>query len=130
MRVSIQGVQEAQRKNEHIIVALKPAGAFGRAIQFALIQAHRHTVSITHVDTGALRASHRMKFHGLSGQIYIDPAASGGRRTRGGKAARPSVYGIVEHRRGGKHAFYQRTQIEAGPSIARAAADGLIRGLP
>lgn len=133
MRVTIRGIQEAQRANERVIANLKPAGAFGRAIQYATIQAHRHTTTITHVDTGALRASHRMRIDGLRGQIFIDPASPGITRRRGRRVSgrvRPSVYGVYEHNRGGKHAFYKRTTEEAGGSIARAAGQGFIGGLP
>ena len=124
MNVTIQGIQEAQRANQQIIVALQPSGALGRAIQYATAQAHRYAVGITHVDTGALRASHRMEFTGLRGVVYIDQGSINP------NGARPGVYGPIEHARGGSHAFYARTAHEAGPSIANTATQAFLRGLP
>lgn len=127
MGVKIWGIQEAQRDNEKRIANLRPAGSFGRAIQYATIQAHRYAASITHVDTGGLRAAHRMSATGLRGMIYIDPDAS--YISRSGKRKKPSQYGPIEHERGGKHAFYARTYAEAGTHITRAAGEGVIAGL-
>lgn len=117
MTFSIRGIQEAQEKNLKRIAAMKPAGEFGKALQFALTAAHRYAVQITHVDTGALKGSHRMKLELLwrRGIIYIDPASPGKRGTP------PVEYGVYEHRRGGSHAFYKRTVDEAGPRIAGQA---------
>ena len=134
MRLSIRGIQEAQKANEQIIALLRPNSAFGRAVQYATIQAHRYVVAITHVDSGALRASHRMEVKGLQGRIFIDPTSPGINRRRGRRssrvALRPAVYGPMEHARGGSHAFYQRTEREAGVRISRAAAIGFLAELP
>ncbi len=124
-RLSIRGIQEAQRANVRWVAALRPSGRFGRAIQFATIQAHRYAVSITHVQTGSLRASHRMHVSSLRGEIFIDPAAINPR-----SRLLTSKYGPVEHGRGGSHAFYARTEIEAGDRISRAAAAGMMAGVP
>lgn len=127
MKVTIEGIQAAQRDNLKMIASLKPGDALGDAIKHGLTAAHRYAVSITHVDTGALRASHRMRMTGLRGEIYIDPSS---RSPIPGKRTRPYQYGYYEHMRGGKHAFYQRTRDEAGPSIGQAAAYAYIRRLP
>lgn len=121
MSVTITGIQEVQRANEHNIAQLRPSGALGRAVQFTVIQAHRYAVAITHVDTGALRASHRMEVIGVHGRIFLDPSA---RNPRSG--ALTSNYGAIEETRGGSHAFYERTAYEGGPSIVRAAIAGFI----
>lgn len=121
--ITIQGIQEAQRDNLRMIANMRPSGAFGRMIQFATVEAHRYAVTITHVDTGALKASHRMTVDGPIGRIFIDSTAVNPR------GARPSIYGPIEHARGGGHAFYYRTEQEAGSRIARAAATGFIREL-
>lgn len=125
MTYTIKGLQEAQNANMKAIAAVRPSGVFGRAIQYATAEAHRYAASVTHVDTGALRASHRMEITGLRGMIYIDPSA---RNPRSG--ARPAVYGAAEHARGGDHAFYQRTMDEHGDVIRRVAQDQLYGGLP
>lgn len=135
MQLSIRGIQEVQKANEQIIAMLRPNSAFGRAVQYATIQAHRYVVAITHVDSGALRASHRMEIKGLHGRIFIDPTSPGINRRRGRRRAsqtalRPAVYGPMEHARGGSHAFYQRTEREAGTRISRAAAIGFLAELP
>ena len=73
---TIQGLQEAQQINARQIAALKPSGAFGKAIKAATIEAQRYAMYITHVKTGGLRASHRMKITGLQGEVFIDPMQS------------------------------------------------------
>lgn len=122
---TIQGIQEAQRANEQLIAAMKPSGALGRMVQYATVLAHRYTVAITHVDTGALRASHRMNVLGGRGEIYLDPTATNPRT-----GTPTAEYGPTEHARGGDHAFYERTEREAGLSIATEAGQVFVRGLP
>jgi hypothetical protein len=122
--LTIKGIQEAQQGNLEMIASLQPSGAFGRAVQYGLIEAHRYAVAITHVMTGSLRASHRMRLDGLRGRLYIDPQSVNPRT-----GERPADYGITEHKRGGSHAFYERTYYEAGKRIAHAVAEGYVRGL-
>lgn len=112
VKLSITGLQEAQQRNLEAIVALTPAGALGRAIQYGSLEAHRYAVAVTHVDTGSLRASHRVEVSGVRGRIYIDPAARNPRN-----ATPPHEYGVYEHRRGGSHAFYERVEREHGAEI-------------
>jgi len=105
--LSITGLQEAQADNAKRIAALKPTGELGQAIKDLTITGHRYAVQITHVWKylgGGLRASHRMEVKGTTGRIYIDPSAV---NPRGQK---PVVYGYYENRRGGDHAFYDRTE--------------------
>jgi hypothetical protein len=123
--MTIRGIQEAQRKNLEIIQALKPNGALGRAVQYGTVQAHRYSVSITHVDTGALRASERVRVYGLRGVVYLDETARNPKSRQ-----RTAIYGVVEHNRGGSHAFFERTHNEAGGRIAQAAGAGFMRELP
>lgn len=124
MKVTITGIQEAQRANEYNIAQLKPSGALGRMVQYGTVLAHRYAVTITHVDTGALRASHRMSVSGNRGEIYIDSSASNPRSD-----TPTSRYGPIEHGRGGSHAFYERTEREAGLSIAQEAGVAFVRTL-
>jgi hypothetical protein len=131
------GVMQAQRLNAKQIAALRPDGAVGRAVQVGLSEAHRYVVYITHVKTGALRASHRMAYQPFGnvarGWIYIDPesggfewvnktSGNGKRRVYNASKDTPAQYGPKEHARGGEHAFYARTEVEAGPRIANLMA--------
>jgi len=120
--MTIKGIQEAQRWNARAIAALRPSGALGRAVQWGTAAAHRYAVSITHVDTGALRASHRMAVSGATGRIYLDKTARNPRTRQ-----LTSVYGPIEEKRGGTHAFYRRTAVEAGRKIAEGMAQRVAR---
>lgn len=116
--MTIRGLQEAQQANQRRLAELKPSGALGRAVQYATATLQRHAIGVTHVDTGSLRASHRMRLEagGLRGVIYIDPSAVNPR-----SGQKTSVYGPAEHARGGSHAFYARTVAEAGPQVEKQA---------
>lgn len=121
-QLSIEGIQEVQKRNLARIAALTPAGAAGEAARDALIALHRYAVAITHVGKykvhgsfvggGALRAAHRMELSGLEGQIYIDKNARNPR-----SKTKPAEYGLYEHARGGEHAFYDRTVDEIGAQV-------------
>jgi hypothetical protein len=116
LNVTITGLQQAQEANLYNIAQMRPSGAFGRMIQNVTTMAQRYAVSITHVDTGALKASHRIDLRGTHGIIYLDPAAN-----NPVSGARTAIYGPVEHARGGSHAFYYRTEKEAGLEIVTQA---------
>jgi hypothetical protein len=120
VRLTIRGIQEAQAANNRWMAAVRPRGALGRAVQDGMVAAQRYAVAITHVDTGALRASHRMAFREESrsahGTISIDPASVNPH------GQRPAVYGPVEHGRGGSHAFYERVVSERGLEILQQMA--------
>lgn len=117
-KLTITGIQKLQRANSKMIKALEPANALGRAVKYALLSALRYARAITHVDTGALRASHFMMYDAgtPSGSIYISPD------TRNPVTnAMPSIYGVYEHGRGGTHAFYERVIAERGDRIGKRA---------
>jgi hypothetical protein len=124
VRLTIRGIQEAQRANLRIINAMKPSGGLGRAIQYALGALHRRAVYNTPWDTGSLRASHRIEWNGgYRGRIYIDPGATNPRSSQ-----RPAEYGPRLHAqgkipgiRGGVRAFYTYTVEAFGEQIARDA---------
>jgi hypothetical protein len=123
MASKIIGIQEAQAAMLRGVAALKPGGAFGNMIREVTTRAHRYAASITHVDTGALRASHTAEVSGLHGVIYIAPGAT---RSDGG---RPAEYGLIEHARGGAHAFYERTAA-VGQRIVQESQSALTQGMP
>jgi hypothetical protein len=108
---------------EQTIAAMKPRNAFGRGVRDATMRLHRYAVQITHVDSGALRASHMMRVTNTTGEIYINPNARRGK-------TRPAEYGAIEHRRGGSHAFYQRTLDEHSSEALQAAHRAILAGLP
>lgn len=125
--LSIKGIQEAQAANNRSIAALKPRGEFGRAIQYMTAALHSYAIRITHVDTGSLKGSHRMKMklkQPIRGIIYIDPASVNPRSKQ-----RPARYGVYEEARGGSHAFYTRTEKEAGPKVLTQAEKRIIKGI-
>lgn len=115
IRQDIKGLQEAQADNLKRIAALEPRGEVAEGIKEATLGAHRYAVSITHVWPvygGGLRASHRAEVKGLHGRIYIDASAVNPR------GQMPSIYGFYENKRGGEHAFYDRTVEEFGDEAA------------
>lgn len=123
--MTIEGLQRLQDANVRMIAALEPRGALGEAVRYATAGAHRYAVYVTHVDTGALRASHRMQVVGVRGRVYLDPTGKNPRSRQ-----RTAVYGLYEEARGGRHAFYRRTIEEAGPRLGREAVAIIIRGMP
>ncbi len=125
MRVTIKGLQQAQKAMLKVLTAVKPEGGLGRAVLYLATEAHRVLVSNTHVDTGAYRASQfiRREAQGRY-RIYIDPSATNPRTS-----AKPVDYGPVEEARGGSHAAYQRTY-EQAPALAGRAQLYLRSELP
>ena len=111
--MNVQGLQDAQEALRRLERYVSAQDGFQRVIGDAAIRAHRYAVSITHVDTGALKSAHRVQFARNRAEIYIDPGA------RNEYGEQPAQYGQIEHDRGGSHAFYRRTVDEAGPGILR-----------
>ncbi len=120
MRKTIQGLQEALLANQKAIAAVQK----DRPVRYATIEAHRLSVIYTHVQTGALRSSHRMEVYGQRGKVFIDPSAVNPK-----SGSRPVKYGVIEEARGGGHAFYGRT-VEHFDAIGGAAWVGLQQDLP
>jgi len=122
MTIGISGIQETQRGVNEIMAAFKPGGKFSKAIWRITMSLHRYAVSITHVVTGALRASHRQRMASDTiGFIYLDSSAVNPRTHE-----RTSRYGAFEEQRGGDHAFYMRTVNEAAPGVVQQETRGLI----
>ena len=122
-RLDISGIQAAQNANARLVASVKPSGNLERAIKAMTIEAERRAVIYTHVDTGALRASHRVELAGPRGRVYIDPSSVNPRTKQ-----KPSVYGVYERDRGGEHDFYGRVVNEASDLFAlgeRVYAEGL-----
>jgi hypothetical protein len=128
VNLTITGLQEAQQANLRLIAAMKPGGRLAGAVQYGAIEAHRYAVAISHVwiyRGGGMKASHRIAWNGgLEATISLDPSAVNPR------GQRPAVYGYYEHRRGGEHAFYKRTEVERGATIAKNMREYFLKGLP
>lgn len=123
--VTIRGLQELQAAVLRSIAALQPSGAFGKAVRYVTLAAHRYATAHTVVDTGSWRAAHRPEVRGLSGRIYVDPAAA---NPHGGQ---PSVYGpTLELTRGGRYAVYARTVNDVGPQLLREGGKMIEDALP
>jgi hypothetical protein len=122
--LSIRGLQEAQRLNARIIAYTKPNGPLSAVVKNATARLHRYLVGITHVITGAYRASQRMEFADQRGRLYVDPGAVNPRTNQ-----RPEEYAVYEENRGGEHAAYRRTADEEGPKVQADAIDTIARGM-
>jgi hypothetical protein len=128
MELTITGLQEAQQANLKLMAALKPGGALEEAVRVGTIAAHRYAVAQTHVDTGALKASHRTKIESRAdpmGMVFIDPSARNPR-----SRTLTAQYGAAEEARGGEHAFYEITVTRHGNDIAQQAIAAFISRLP
>lgn len=124
--IEISNIQDLQRRYLEMVYQVRPENALGRAVKRVILQSHRAAVQVTHVDTGALRASHIVdlviRAREIVGTLYIS------RDTVNPKhGERPFKYGIVEHERGGSHAFYHRTfygtTLEAARDALRQLSD-------
>lgn len=123
-RLRIEGLQEALRRNQQRVLALRPDGVVDREIHRITLGAQRYAMSITHVDTGALRLSHRAIYAPSQGRVHLSPST---RNPRTGK--RPWEYGVYEHDRGGEHAFYTRTKVEYGVKTLRYSKGKITKAL-
>jgi len=128
VELSITGLQEAQQKNLQDMNALKPDGALGEAIKWGMIAGHAFAVKITHVDTGAWKASHRMEYRTAGGsprgEVYIDPGARNPRHP-----TPVAEYATIWELREGDMAVYLRTEKEQGDKITKGMQKILYDGM-
>lgn len=122
---TIKGLQEAQAACLQLLAAMRPSGALGKSVQFALAAASRYAIAETPVDTGAWRASHRVKMQRLAGEVFLDPSA---KNPRNGALVRVYARANAE-RAGGRYDVY-KTVGQKEREIATAAAQALIAELP
>lgn len=134
--IEVRGAEALQRAILQTLEAVSPFGTLGEAAKQATLFLARYAKNVTHVDTGMLQASHIVEFqsgHLVSftgipfretavGRVFINPVT---RNPVHGEP--PADYGIVEHDRGGPHAFYEITFRQGGPA-ALGLADRIIRG--
>lgn len=120
-RMWIEGAQEAQEANLRAIAQLRPSGSLGSAAQMVGAELLRGSITLTHVETGALKSSHRMMMFleatRARSEVFIDQAVVNPR------GERPAEYGPHEHDRGGSHAFYElAAQVYGEAALSRAEA--------
>lgn len=124
MAVSIQGQDEVKAALEKAAQIGQSGGPLEQAAAFVARRAHYYMRSITHVDTSALKASHAIEQRGRMTILYQHPAVINPRSRK-----RPAEYGFYENRRGGQHAFYDRT-MEKIPLYMELADSILRKALP
>lgn len=110
VKASIEGLQKAQDRNLRRVAAMRRGAEYGA--RDAAIALHRYAVQITHVDSGAWRASHRVAVEGPYGRVYLAPTA---RHPKSGTLV--TTYANVWGERGGRLAIYRRTRAEEGPRV-------------
>ncbi len=106
--VRVKGMQRVQNALLQTARAVSPS----QGLLFVVSQVGAEVLDFgraaTHVDTGTLSASHRIDTKGgaksARATIFIDPTA-----INPVSGQRPAQYGVVEHARGGSHAFYEQT---------------------
>lgn len=140
LKIDVAGLRELQAANLQMLWAVNPRGGLGKAVRDATGFLFRYAVTITHVVTGTLQASHKVNygagrltttFTGLTlrqeavGHIEIDPRA---RNPVTGQ--KPRDYGPLEHEKGGSHAFYKRTVTEQGATALMIAHTVMMSALP
>ncbi len=136
----IRGYWELQAARVQLLEAISPRGGLGEAVKQATLFLHGYAVNVTHVVSGTLASSHLVDFaaggaetyrykirvrDSAAGLIYISPLT-----VNPFTGDKPSEYGLVEHRKGGAHAFYRRTYEEAGPFALLIAHNVIYGRLP
>ncbi len=124
MATRFEGMEEVKRALDEAARIAQRGGALEKSAAFAARRAYYYVRSITHVDTGALKASHVIEQHGLKAYVYPSPAVI---NPRSGK--RVTDYAFYENRRGGSHAFYTR-MLGKMPEFMAQAEELLRRSLP
>jgi hypothetical protein len=127
--VRFEGVERASAGVQKALRSLHATGHLRRAVQAGARVARDYASSITHIWTGTLATSHHYRTwdrgpYDVAGEVYLGPE----RNPRTAQAA--SYYGPFEHARGGSHAFYARTEAEAGHLVQDAIWRELRRGFP
>lgn len=126
LRLDIRGVQQAQYAALKAIRAVKPEGALGRAVKFLATGAHMRLVTLTHVDTGTLRASELIRMDNMLHYTVYNSLSARNPRSR----AYAVSYAPIEEARGGSHAAWQQTYEYASSTLAPRALSMVIGELP
>lgn len=125
----IEGQRELQAALDQIAAAVKPSGALGQAVQAVTRHAWTLAQDASHVQTGALQASHRWSYAEVDGNaqglVTIDEGAFNPRSLEDVRE-----YAPIEHARGGSHAFYARVVEDRGDELLGLGATALLDALP
>lgn len=128
-RLKVRGVHEATGAMVQAISAVQPKSGLGRAIQFATLGGRQWAQRIAHRITGTLAGAQTVDFQNAGdmseGRVFIDPAA-----VNPVSSSPPSIYGPIEHARGGSHAFYSRVISERGDYLAGRAIELVLSDMP
>lgn len=105
MSARVDGLREVQQAVADLTrTAAADGGTMRGQMNRALLQLQRFALSATHVVTGRLKNS-----------IFTE--LTGGGNTLQGYVATNVAYAWYEERRGGQHAFFERTVNEEGPAV-------------
>jgi hypothetical protein len=104
IEIEIKGLRETQARMERLLEDLSAQGGLEAIVAKGTLRAHRYAVGITHVVTGRLKNSHFPRVQAAGNQVY-------------GTIGTNVAYAMIEHNRGGTHAFYARTVREDGAGI-------------
>lgn len=115
LQVELDGLKETQ---DALVIALHNVSAQGglrEVVAKGTLRAHAYASKIVHVDTGRLKNS-------------LFPIVEGSGNDVFGVVGTNVAYAPYEHERGGKHAFFARTETEDGPAIIAMMQNDLLRG--
>lgn len=102
--IEIEGLRETQARMERLLEEISAQGGLEAIIAKGTLRAHRYAVGVTHFISGRLRNSHFPQVTATANQVY-------------GTVGTNVAYAMIEHNRGGDHAFYERTVNEDGAGI-------------
>jgi hypothetical protein len=115
---TVRGLDAANALLEELAGDLEHDGVLGNVLLLAASQAQRYAAGVVHVDTGRLKNS-------LHASTNLQRAGN-----RLSASVTTNVeYAIYEHRRGGDHAFFERTRREEGPNIVRTVRNHIWQAL-
>lgn len=99
-------LNDLQEELDRLAYEVDPQRGLGETVTLAVGMIHRYGSSIVHVDTGRLKNS-----------LFWDVTTS--ERSASAIWGTNVSYSIFEERRGGSHAFVDRTERQEGPAVAR-----------
>lgn len=124
--IEFRGWNQAIAENLTFINSLKPSSRIGKGVLAALKLVHRMAVANTHIDTAALKMSHRIDFGYTSreaeGNVYVSDI------TNPKHHLSTLLYGPIEDDRGGDHAFYGLIYNNESERVANEASVHMMRG--
>ncbi len=112
--LEIKGLAETQARLKQLLQDTSERGGMEAVISKATFRAERYAAMVTHVLTGRLKNSLFPRIHTGLNEVY-------------GVIGTNVVYAMVEHERGGEHAFFQRTVDEEGPAIQQMMESDIAR---